>query len=57
MKSNYLFLLLTISIVILLSVDQSNGYCCKVSNFLWGHPPDCNMLGCNCDCAKCVDGK
>uniref|UniRef100_A0A914MLN2 Candidate secreted effector n=1 Tax=Meloidogyne incognita TaxID=6306 RepID=A0A914MLN2_MELIC len=55
MKSNFLFLIITISIVILLSVDQSSGYCCKVSEFLWGHPPDCNIVGCNCDCAKCVD--
>uniref|UniRef100_A0A1I8BX42 glucuronosyltransferase n=1 Tax=Meloidogyne hapla TaxID=6305 RepID=A0A1I8BX42_MELHA len=32
----------------------ANGYCCKVSDFFWGHPPDCNLAGCNCDCAKCI---
>ncbi|KAF7634178.1 hypothetical protein Mgra_00006475 [Meloidogyne graminicola] len=34
-------------------IISANGYCCKVDSFIRGHPPDCNIFGCNCDCDKC----
>ncbi|KAI3415464.1 hypothetical protein GPALN_005068 [Globodera pallida] len=48
--------LLFCAILVAQLIEQSNAFCCKVDGWPLGHPPHCNVFGCNCDCVQCVNG-
>ncbi|KAL3095928.1 hypothetical protein niasHS_005687 [Heterodera schachtii] len=54
-KSAVILSLLLCAVLVAQFVEQANAYCCKVSDWPIGHPPNCNIFGCNCDCLHCVN--